>query len=468
MEVRQGKPRVLIVDDDEMTRRLCSEIAQSCEMAVATAATTEAALDLLADRQFDLVVTDIRIPEIGGMELIRRIRASQHDVDIIVLTGYGTIDMAVEAIYSGVVDYITKPFTVEVFEQKLKNLASGVESTRSRQIGHKRVEVPIEKLIGKTPQISQLRRQISQMRNHECSVLILGETGTGKEVVARAIHCSGLRAREPFVPVDCAALTPTLVESELFGHEKGAFTGADHAKMGLFEAAHKGTLFLDEIGELPKDLQSKFLRVLEERVVRRVGSTTPRPVDVRIISATNRDLAAEVRAGNFRRDLFYRLNVVNIILPPLRERMADLPLLVHAFLDRFGRQWPAVTGIAPNVWRKLSGHDWPGNVRELANVIERGLALGSGPILHEHDLVVDTEVDAEIQSTEGPAPIEDLLCLGALEKRTIFRALRETKGNRPNAARLLGIGKTTLYRKLKSYKSAPSSGSFESVGGNIS
>jgi DNA-binding NtrC family response regulator len=446
IEEKALEPSVLIVDDDELTRGLCSDIARSCKMTVETAATTEAALDLLATGQFDLVITDIRIPEIGGMELIKRIHAARHEVGIMILTGYGTIDMAVEAVYSGVLDYVTKPFTVEVFEQKLKNLASGVASNRNRRVGHKKFELATDNFIGQSPEISQLRRQISQMRNHECSVLILGETGTGKEVVARTIHCLSLRAREPFVPVDCAALTPTLVESELFGHEKGAFTGADHTKIGLFEAAHKGTLFLDEIGELPKELQGKLLRVLEEREVRRVGSTTPRPVDVRIISASNRDLAAEVRAGNFRKDLFYRLNVVNIVLPPLRERMGDLPLLVHAFLERFGRRRPGVIRIAPEVWRKLSGHDWPGNVRELGNVIERGLALGSGPFLHEHDLIVDTAIDAQTQ-----VEVKDLLCLETLERRAIFRALRLTKGSRSDAARLLGIGKTTLYRKLKNY-----------------
>ena len=447
LEVEKVQPRVLIVDDEEIVRRLCSEIAQSCGMSVETAATTEAAIDSLAQGQFDLVVTDIRIPEIGGMEFIKRIRASRHEVGIVVLTGHGTIDMAVEAIYSGVLDYITKPFSVEAFEQKLKNVASVAECNRSRRLVQKTTSVPAEKLIGETPEIKQLRRQILKMSNHDYPVLLLGETGTGKELVARAIHCSGLRASGPFVPVDCAALTPTLVESELFGHERGAFTGAIHAKMGLFEAAHTGTFFLDEIGELPKELQSKLLRVLEEREVRRVGSTTPKQVNVRIIAATNRNLTAEVKVGNFREDLFYRLNVVNVNLPPLRERMADLPLLVSAFLEKFGSEWPQVTCISPSVWPKLSGHHWPGNVRELQNVIERGLALGSGSVLHEDDLVVSAEMQANTFSTQA----EDLLCLDALERRTILRALRETNGDKLSAARLLGIGKTTLYRKLKRY-----------------
>jgi DNA-binding NtrC family response regulator len=449
LQIEKPRPRVLIVDDDELTRRLCSEIAQSCGMTVETAATTEEAIDVLSQGDFDLVVTDIRIPELGGMELIKRIRSSQHEVGIVVLTGHGTIDMAVEAIYSGVLDYITKPFTVEVFEQKLRKVASVAQCNRSRRPVQNVASSPASKLIGETPEISQLRRQILKMSNHDFPVLILGETGTGKEVVARAIHCSGPRASCPFVPVDCAALTPTLIESELFGHDKGAFTGAVDAKMGLFEAAHTGTLFLDEIGELPKEHQAKLLRVLQEREVRRVGSNTAKHINIRIIAATNRDLAAEVTAGNFRADLFYRLNVVNLSLPPLRDRMADLPLLISAFLNKFGGELSDGSSISPNAWPKLSSHHWPGNVRELENVIERGLALGSGSVLHEDDVLVG-------HATQGavvPNQSEGLFCLDAVEKRTILRALRQANGDKLTAARLLGIGKTTLYRRLKQYES---------------
>jgi DNA-binding NtrC family response regulator len=452
-QVAKFSPHVLIVDDEEHVRRLCGEVVQSCGMSVETAATTDAAIDLLACGKFDLVITDIRVPTIGGMELIKRIRASRDEVGIVVLTGHGTIDMAVEAIYSGVLDYITKPFTIEVFEQKLRRVASITECNRTRRPVQNTASSPAQKLIGETPGISQLRKQILKMSNHDYPVLILGETGTGKEVVARAIHCSGSRANGPFIPVDCAALTPALVESELFGHEKGAFTGAINAKMGLFEAAHTGTLFLDEIGELPKELQSKLLRVLQEREVRRVGSTTAKKVNIRIIAATNRDLEAEVKAGNFREDLFYRLNVVNLNLPPLRERMADLPLLISAFLEKFGSEWPEGSCISPNVWPKLSSHHWPGNVRELENVIERGLALSSGSVIREDDVLVGFERPATAIGTTA----EEAFHLDTLEKRTILLALRETNGDKPSAARLLGIGKTTLYRKLKKYESHLSS-----------
>jgi DNA-binding NtrC family response regulator len=446
-QVGGSGPRVLIVDDDELTRCLCSEIAQSCDMFAETAATTEAAIDFLGREKFDLIVTDIRVPEIGGLELIKRIRASGTEVGIVVLTGHGTIDMAVDAIYSGVLDYITKPFTVETFEQRLRKVASVAECNRRRSAVQKAGSAATEKLIGKTPKINRLRQQILKMSDHDYPVLIMGETGTGKEVVARAIHCSGLRAAGPFVPVDCAALVPTLVESELFGHERGAFTGAIHGKMGLFEAAHMGTLFLDEIGDLPKDVQSKLLRVLQEREVRRVGSTELKQINIRIIAATNRDLEAEVKAGNFREDLFYRLNVININLPPLRERMADLPLLISAFLEKCGSNHAQGFRISPSVWPKLSGYRWPGNIRELENVIERGLALGSGAVLYEDDVVVGSEGESSGMLSQR----DESFSLDAMEKRAILRALEQANGDKLSASRLLGIGKTTLYRKLKEY-----------------
>jgi DNA-binding NtrC family response regulator len=448
-QVADSRTHVLIVDDDELIRGLCSEIVQSCGMSARTAGTTEAAIDVLSQEKFDLVVTDIRVPALGGLELIKRIHALPHEVGVVVLTGHGTIDMAVEAVYSGVLDYITKPFTVEIFEQRIRKAAAVSECNRRRQPIQKTAPAPTEKLIGKTPAITQLRSQIIKISNHDYPVLILGETGTGKEVVARAIHCSGSRANGPFVPVDCGALTPTLIESELFGHERGAFTGAIHTKIGLFEAAHLGTLFLDEIGDLPKELQSKLLRVLQEREVRRIGSTALKHIDIRVIAATNRDLEAEVKAGNFREDLFYRLNVVQINLAPLRERMADLPLLISAFLQKFGSDATQDSRISPNVWPRLSAHHWPGNVRELENVIERGLALGSGSVVYEDDVVVGPEREDTAVSTLA----EDTLCLDAVERKTILRALRETNGNKLTAAQLLGIGKTTLYRRLKQYES---------------
>ena len=447
-EVKPSQPHVLIVDDEAAVRRLCRDIAEASGMSVQTASTTEDALDYLAQEDVDLVVTDIRIPQMGGMELVRRIRATQPEVGIVVVTGYGSIEMAVEAMYSGVIDYITKPFAVESFEEKLKNVARVAECNRGRRVLRDTLATPGQRLIGHSPRIEQIRKQILKLSNHDYPVLILGETGTGKEVVARAIHFSGSRANAPFIPVDCAALTPALIESELFGHEEGAFTGATRSKKGLIEAAHTGTLFLDEIGELSRELQSKLLRVLQEKEVRRVGSTTRNAVDVRVIAATNRDLKSEAQQGTFRPDLYFRISVVNIELPPLRERLGDLPVLVSAFLEKFQDKSRQITGISPGVWPKLSGHDWPGNVRELENVIESALALGSGSMLQEEDLVVGNSMP----ETRTIYP-DVVLSLDAVERNTILRALKETKGDRTLAAKLLGIGKTTLYRKLNQYES---------------
>jgi two-component system response regulator HydG len=295
--------------------------------------------------------------------------------------------------------------------------------------------------------MQRVYKMIEKVSLHQYPVLVLGESGTGKELVARSIHFLGERKNRPFTPVDCSALVPTLIESELFGYVKGAFTGAVQAKQGLLEAAQGGTLFLDEIGDLPVDLQAKLLRVLQEREVKPVGSTERRRIDVRIIAATNRDLEAAIRNGSFRQDLYFRLNVVQIKLPPLRERKSDIPLLVTSFLDKFtDPQGPART-ISEDAMRRLVAYDWPGNVRELENAIERAVALGSGPIIHVGDL----PSSLHYPSSERVPEKEELLPLKELERRAILRTLRETGGDKLAAARMLGIGKTTLYRKLKQY-----------------
>jgi DNA-binding NtrC family response regulator len=441
------QPQILVVDDEEVICRLCRDIAQESGMSVQTAGTTEQALEYLFSARVDLLVTDIRIPALGGMELIRRLHAGRPEVGVLVMTGHGTVEMAVEAMHSGVIDYITKPFTVDSFADTLRNVMRVAECNRGRRLFRSQPPdgLPTDRLIGQSLRMKQIKMQVARISDHDSPVLIHGETGTGKEVLARAIHLSGSRASHPLVAIDCAALTPTLIESELFGHEKGAFTGALQAKKGLVETAHKGTLFLDEIGELPRELQSKLLRVLQEREVRRIGSTNAVPVDARVIAATNRELLDEVRAGHFREDLYYRLNVLNLRLPPLRERISDLPILVSAFLERFGSERREITSIAPGVWRKLAASRWPGNVRELENVIERALVLGSGPVLQEADIVMGQDPPGESNILGG----EEELSLNALEKQTISRALVAAKGNKAEAARLLGIGTTTLYRKLK-------------------
>jgi two-component system response regulator HydG len=284
---------------------------------------------------------------------------------------------------------------------------------------------------------------------HTYPVLILGASGTGKELVARSIHYSGPRKNKLFAPVDCSSLVPTLIESELFGYVKGAFTGAQHTKQGLFEAAGEGTLFLDEIGDLPIDLQAKLLRALQEREIKPIGSNERIGIRARVIAATNRDLESGIRTGGFRQDLYFRLNVVQIKLPPLRERKADIPLLVNTFLEKFSDAARPIHTVSEDAMRRITSYDWPGNIRELENAIERAVALGSGPILHVGDLPSNLQYTASEKHPDG----DELVPLEILERRAIFRALQETSGDKLAAARLLGIGKTTLYRKLKQYES---------------
>jgi two-component system response regulator HydG len=296
--------------------------------------------------------------------------------------------------------------------------------------------------------MQRVYKVIQKVCLHEYPVLILGESGTGKELVAKSVHFSGPRKDRPFVPVDCSSLVPTLIESELFGYVKGAFTGALHGKQGLLEAANGGTLFLDEIGDMPVDLQAKLLRALQEREIKPVGSNERIGIRARVIAATNRDLESAIRTGGFRQDLYFRLNVVQIKLPPLRERKADIPLLVNTFLEKFSDPARPIHSLAEDAMRRIMGYDWPGNIRELENAIERAVALGSGPILHVGDL----PSNLQFTSSEKVSDADELVPLETLERRAIFRALQETSGDKLAAARLLGIGKTTLYRKLKQYE----------------
>jgi transcriptional regulator with PAS, ATPase and Fis domain len=309
-----------------------------------------------------------------------------------------------------------------------------------------RKNAAVDGLVGNSAPIQVVRLLIRRTIAYNFPVVILGESGTGKELVARAIHFSGLRKTRPFVPVDCSSITATLFESELFGHVRGAFTGATEDRKGLFEAADTGTLFLDEIGELPKELQVKLLRVVQEREVRRVGDTQRLRVDVRIVAATNRDLRKDAESGTFRADLYYRLNVFPITLPPLREHRSDIPLLVAAFLNKFEDPSRPITSIAKELWTEVMAYDWPGNVRELENFVVRSIALGSGPVLRNEDqaLVVGRTGENFVHASGVP------LCV--MERREIFKTLSETAGDKLAAARILGIGKTTLYRKLKQYQ----------------
>jgi DNA-binding NtrC family response regulator len=355
----------------------------------------------------------------------------------------------VEATRLGATDYITKPFHVEELRTKIDRLVRSIDLDQENRVLREqlRTRPGFGGLIGVSPKMQRMYKVVEKVSQHNYPVLVLGESGTGKELVARSIHFAGPRQGKPFVPVDCSGLVPTLIESELFGHVKGAFTGAQTSHEGLLAIAEGGTVFLDEIGELPVDLQGKLLRALQEREIRPVGSTDRVHIDVRVIAATNRDLELAVREGKFRQDLFFRLNVVQIKIPPLRDRRSDIPLLVSAFLEKFSDSQHPVRVISEDAMRRMMSYDWPGNVRELENAVERAVALGSGPILHVGDLPSNLHYAAGDKLPES----DELLPLDEMERRAILRALRETSGDKQAAARLLGIGKTTLYRKLKQY-----------------
>src|SRR5215475_10269538 len=440
---------ILIVDDEPTIREACAEVAHQTGMKAMAVATAEEAVEVLEHTAVDILLTDLMLPQTSGLELLKRVHDTHPTVPVIVLTQYGTIDSAVTATRLGAVDYVTKPFRIEELRSRLERAARAVELQQENQLLREqlRTRPGFGGLIGVSERMQRVYKMIQKVSLHEYPVLILGESVTGKELVAKSIHFSGARKDRPFVPVDCSSLVPTLIESELFGYVKGAFTGAQHGKQGLLEAAHGGTLFLDEIGEMPVDMQAKLLRALQEQEVKPVGATERRRIDVRIIAATNRDLEAAIRGGGFRQDLFFRLNVVQVKLPPLRERKSDIPLLVTSFLDKFSDPQRSARVISEDAMRRLIAYDWPGNVRELENAIERAVALGSGPIV----AVADLPTNLQYPTTERAPEKDELLPLEELERRAILRTLRQTSGDKLAAARILGIGKTTLYRKLKQY-----------------
>src|SRR6202789_1078579 len=446
---RPTAPTILIVDDEDSTRNLCCDVITDSGLRTRTASTTEQALEILDQWPVEILITDLRVPQMGGLELLKRVRRDFPQTAVLVLTQYGTIESAVEATRLGAADYITKPFHMPELRCKLDRMIRLLDVDQENRVLREtlRTRPGFADLIGVSVKMQRAYRLIERVSQHAYPVLILGESGTGKELVARSVHYSGVRRNKPFIPVDCSSLVPTLIEAELFGYGKGAFTGALHAKQGLMEISDSGTLFLDEIGDLPFDMQAKLLRALQEKEVRPVGSTDRIPLSARIIAATHRDLDASVRAGTFRQGLFFRLNVVQIKIPPLRERKTDIPILVNSFLEKFSEANGRVRTISEDAIARMMAYDWPGNVRELENAIERAIALGSGPILHAGDLPTNLQYGTGERLPQN----DELLPLDELERRAILRALREAGGDKLAAARMLGIGKTTLYRKLKQY-----------------
>ena len=448
---RPMSPTILIVDDEDATRNLCRDVVTESGLRTRVASTTDQALEIMDQSPVEILITDLRVPQIGGLELLKRVRQDFPQTAVLVLTQYGTIESAVEATRLGAADYITKPFHIPELRSKLDRMIRMLDADQENRVLKEtlRSRPGFGGLIGVSQKMQKVYRLIEKVSHHAYPVLILGESGTGKELVARSAHFSGPRRNKPFIPVDCSSLVPTLIEAELFGYVKGAFTGAMHTKQGLMEIAGSGTLFLDEIGDMPIDMQAKLLRALQEKEVRPVGSTDRVALSARIIAATNRDLEAAVRQGTFRQDLFFRLNVVQIKLPPLRERKTDIPILVNSFLEKFSETNGKTRTISEDAMVRLMAYDWPGNVRELENAMERAIALGSGPILHAGDLPTSLQYGTGEHLPQN----DELLPLEEMERRAILRALRESGGDKLAAARILGIGKTTLYRKIKQYES---------------
>ncbi|MBI4466295.1 MAG: sigma-54-dependent Fis family transcriptional regulator [Acidobacteria bacterium] len=443
---------LLVADDDPAVCAVCRDVAEALGLRVLEAGTTERSVETVDRERVDLVLADLRMPSGGGMALLERLKQAHPQLEVILMTGYGSVETAVEAIKRGAYDYLAKPFHLDDLRAKLQHAVKELELTSENRILREqaRGQPGFGGLIGTSPKMQRIYKLILKVSQSRHPVLIVGESGTGKELVARSIHFLGPNRDKPFLPVDCAGLVPTLIESELFGYVKGAFTGAGRSKPGLLEMARGGTLFLDEIAELSPDLQAKLLRALQEKEIKPVGGTERVPIEVRVVAATNRDLDQAIRDGRFRQDLYYRLNVVTIKLPPLRERKSDIPLLVHTFLERFSDPARPVGGLSEEAMARLMNSDWPGNVRELENVIERALALGAGPVVHTVDLPSNLQSPA---SGASPAPPrEGILPLRELEKRAILQTVEELGGDKLLAARLLGIGKTTLYRKLKEYE----------------
>jgi DNA-binding NtrC family response regulator len=462
-----GLLHVLVVDDDEAVRKACCQIAAGMGFEVVGAESATAARDILKQRRIDLLLLDLKLPGGGGLPLLEQVKALHPDTAVIVMTAFATVSSAVEAMRIGAGDYLTKPFALEeltaVLERTGQQLHMDVQSRQLRE--RLRTQQGMGGLVGRSPEMEKLYRILSKVAYSTHPVLILGESGTGKELVARSIHFNGPNAAKPFVPVDCGSLVPTLIESELFGHVKGAFTGADRAKEGLLASAEGGTVFLDEIGELPLDLQAKLLRALQEKEVRPVGATQARPISARVLAATNRDLATMVEQGRFRKDLYFRLNVVNLRIPPLRDRREDIAVLATHFLKQMEKETGVERSFSDSMLRTMAEYDWPGNVRELENAIERACALSSGPVLHLGDLPTQLqnfrmqqgpaihamEENGLEQSRSMGAPEGGIVSIAEMEKQAILGTIRQLNGDKLMAAKLLGIGKTTLYRKLKEY-----------------
>ncbi|MCA9122515.1 MAG: sigma-54-dependent Fis family transcriptional regulator [Planctomycetaceae bacterium] len=439
---------LLVVDDDDEFRDTLVRRYTRCGFRVSDASCGDEAIDMVQRRDFDVAVFDMMMPGLSGLELLEKFKETQVECEVILLTGKGSIDTAVQAMKAGAFDYLQKPFPL----QDLETVIRRAKERRALRKENQQLKALLERnqpqsnMVGQSPAMREVYRLIERAGPSDKAILIQGESGTGKELVAQALHRQSQRSRKPLVVINCAALPETLLESELFGHEKGSFTGAVGTKQGLFEVADGGTLFIDEIGEMPGSLQAKLLRVLEDGSMRRVGSIKERKVNVRILAATNRNLADEVREGKFREDLFYRINVMSLELPPISERQGDLPLLVSHFL---GEGWE----IEDDAMRALERYDWPGNVRQLINAIERGKIMAEGNVVRLRDLPREI---MNRSSTDSPSILADTDDLSSIERAKVIEVLRRESGNKTRAAKTLGIDRRKLYRLVEKYDIKPS------------
>jgi DNA-binding NtrC family response regulator len=444
------KDKILIIDDQPSVRFGLRSLLEGEGYRVLEAETGEQALPIVTENAPQLILLDLRLPDISGLDLLPRIKAIDDDVPVIVLTAYGTIETAIRALKDGAENFLTKPFDGDSL---LILIAKTLEQSRARRerwlIGLAEERVAAEYFLGASALMARIHRTIEKLSSSDTTVLLQGETGTGKGMVAHLMHRLGNRREKPFVTINCAGLSRELLESELFGHEKGAFTGATSSKPGLFELAHEGTLFLDEITEMEPSIQAKVLNVLEHKRFRRVGGAQEKEVDVRIVVATNKTLQSEVKRGRFREDLYYRLSVMPVTLPPLRERREDVLPLVEHFIRRFNHKLnQRVTGVTPKAEALLLGYNWPGNVRELRNVVERAMILCTGDRIHASDLPLGGQEIAESDGDDG----EQFLSLDELERLHIEQVFAATGKNLSRTAEILGVTRNTLYSKIRKYK----------------
>ena len=455
MVMKSRKPHILVVDDDVSHRTMLKTLLSGWGYAVSEADDGSGAVQEVHKQPFDLVLMDIRMIKVSGLQALPEIKAFNPAIPVIIMTAYSSVETAVEALKAGAYDYLTKPLDFDELRITMERAMDHTQLKEENRLLRESLGNRFDRrnIIGRSQAMEKLLETVAQVAPSEATVLVSGESGTGKEMIAGAIHHNSPRRESPFVKINCAAITESLLESELFGHEKGAFTGAYRKKEGKFSIAHKGSIFLDEISEMSPSMQVKLLRVLQEREFTRVGGEEVVKVDVRVIAATNKDLLVEIGAGRFREDLFYRLNVVTLTLPPLRQRKEDIPLLAQHFIEIFAeKNHKGLKGFTPQAMDNLLRHDWPGNVRELMNAVERGVVMAQAPYLDTKDLTLIPEGSSSERKFRGKEAVGNNRPLEEVEKATILKALEASRGNKSEAARNLGITRKTLLAKLRKYE----------------